>query len=182
MLTGSLFRAETRAAVVTPGLPYVYNIVVMGIHVQSMSLARCAVFCWKDKTEFTVQQSAECAHTLSEIYRRMSHARCKTTRFVRGLVSEPAVVSAQAHTTPWAAGQALPHLTDCSRKLHESFEATCLRLPIRSVPGSQVLTSNGIPHAGQVKDKAGPMLPQLGSQLCITQKKHLLPHVSQNGV
>lgn len=71
----------------------------MGIHVQSMSLASCAVFCWKDKTEFTVQQSAECAHTSSKIYRRMSHTRCKTTRFVRGLVSEPAVVSAQAHTT-----------------------------------------------------------------------------------
>lgn len=77
---------ETRTEVVTPGLPYVYNIVVMGMHVQSMSLASCAVFCWKDKTEFTVQQSAECAHTSSRIYRRMSHARCKTTGFVRGLV------------------------------------------------------------------------------------------------
>lgn len=65
------------------------------MHVQSMSLASCAVFCWKDKTEFTVQQSAKCAHTSSKIYRSMSHAWCKTTRLVRAMACEPAIVTAQ---------------------------------------------------------------------------------------
>ena len=91
---------ETQTAVVIPGLPYVYNIVVMGIHVQSVSLASCAVFCWKDKIEFTVQQSAECAHTSSKIYRSMSHAQCKTTRFVHVMLCMPAVVPAQEHVAP----------------------------------------------------------------------------------
>lgn len=111
---------ETRTAVVIPGLPYVYNIVVMGIHVQSVSLASCALFCWKDKTEFTVQQSAECARTSSKIYHSTSHAQCKTTCFVHTMVCKPTVVSAQEHTA-----------------LHNRMQAICCAAP--SLGGGQVL-------------------------------------------
>lgn len=78
LLASSLFCMETRTAVALPGSPYVCNTVVMGIHVQSMSLASCAALCWKDKTELIVQQSTELRHSSSKIYRSVSHAQCKT--------------------------------------------------------------------------------------------------------
>lgn len=147
LLLGSLFCAETWTAVVPPRSPYVYNIVVMGIHVQSMSLASCAALCWKDRAECIVQQSTEPRQSSSRIYRSMSHAGCKNACFVPAMLCDPATLSAKEHTAPhqrrpaaghaapWEAGEGGSYFTACSR----DPVAQVLRLPSKSTSRPQVL-------------------------------------------
>lgn len=168
LLIGSLFCAETWTAVVLPGSPYVYNIVVMGIHVQSMSLASCAVLCWKDKTEFIVQQSTEPRQSSSKIYRSMSHARCKNACFVRAMLCDPATLSAKkrrpgtGHTAPREAGEHCSHFTACSpdprgsTRGSEQFAEGCPSSQRQDLKFCETSSSETVPSpTGQAKDKAG---------------------------